>query len=283
MDLGMAFVTLTLFTLMLTLGLNRSLVDLTSLERDPAVLVRGLIVVLVLVPAVIFALLWFFDLSPQVATGLALLAAVPGAPMTSKRAEIAAADPIYTSSLQLALALSAILVTPLILGVFYAVFDLAIEQVSPIAVAKQIAMVTFLPVAIGLVLQRFAPNFVKAIIKPINTLGLILLVLLVLGSIAFVVMAPELRAALNLGGSAFAAILIAVVAALAIGHLAAGDNPARKGGLAVAAVARNIGLALYILGLSDNGPEMVPTVVVFLLVGMTVAILYSLWIRRQVA
>lgn len=283
MNLGMLFVSGTLFTLMLTIGLNRSFVDLTSLERQPALLVRGLIVVLVLVPAVVFALLWFFDLSPQVATGLAVLAAVPGAPMTTKRAEIAAADPVYTSSLQLALALLAILVTPLILGIFFAVFDLTIEQVSPIDVAKQIGMVTFLPVTIGLVLQRFAPKFVKVIIKPINTLGLILLVLMVLGSIAFVAMAPDLRAGLNVGGSAIAAIVIMVVAALAIGHFAGGDNPARQGGLAVAAVARNIGLALYILGLSDNGPEMVPTVVVFLLFGFTLAILYSLWIRRQVA
>jgi BASS family bile acid:Na+ symporter len=283
MNPGLVFVSLTLFTLMLTIGLNRSLVDLTTLERQPAVLVRGLIVVLVLVPAVVFALLWFFDLSPQVATGLAVLAAVPGAPMTTKRAEIASADPIYTSSLQLALALLAIVVTPLILGIFFAVFDLTIENVSPIDVAKQIGMVTFLPVSIGLMLQRFAPKLVAAIIKPINILGLILLVLLVLGSVAFVVMAPDLRAGLNLGGSAMAAIVIMVIAALAIGHFAGGDNPARQGGLAVAAVARNIGLALYVLGLSENGQEMMPTVVVFLLFGFSLAIVYSLWIRRQVA
>jgi BASS family bile acid:Na+ symporter len=282
MDFLFAFFSLTIFTMMLTIGVNQSLGHLIFLWQQPALLFRSLLAVVVLVPAVVFALLWFFDLSPAVATGLAILAAAPGAPLTTKRSEIAAADPVYTTSLQLALALLAILLTPLILAIFYAAFSLTIEAVSPIEVAKQVGKVTFLPVIIGLSLQHFAPKFVATISKPLNILATALLALLVLAVTVVIVMAPELRAGLNVGGPALVAILIMAIAAVAIGHLLGGDNPARRGGLAVASVARNIGLALYILGLTDHGQEIAPTVLVFLLVGLAVAVPYSLWIRRQI-
>jgi BASS family bile acid:Na+ symporter len=282
MEFLFAFFSLTIFTMMLTIGVNQSLDHLISLWQQPALLFRSLLAVVVLVPAVVFALLWFFDLSPAVATGLAILAAAPGAPLTTKRSEIAAADPVYTTSLQLALALLAILVTPLILAIFYAAFSLTIEAVSPFEVAKQVGKVTFLPVIIGLSLQHFAPKFVATIGKPLNILAMVLLGLLVLAVTVVIVMAPELRAGLNVGGPALVAILITAIAAVAIGHLLGGDNPARRGGLAVASVARNIGLALYILGLTESGQEIAPTVLVFLLVGLAVAVPYSLWIRRQI-
>jgi BASS family bile acid:Na+ symporter len=282
MDFLFAFFSLTIFTMMLTIGVNQSLGHLIFLWQQPALLFRSLLAVVVLVPAVVFALLWFFDLSPAVATGLAILAAAPGAPLTTKRSEIAAADPVYTTSLQLALALLAILLTPLILAIFYAAFSLTIEAVSPIEVAKQVGKVTFLPVIIGLSLQHFAPKFVATISKPLNILATALLALLVLAVTVVIVMAPELRAGLNVGGPALVAILIMAIAAVAIGHLLGGDSPARRGGLAVASVARNIGLALYILGLTDHGQEIAPTVLVFLLVGLAVAVPYSLWIKRQI-
>ena len=72
MDLLFSFVALTIFTLMLTIGVTQSVGHLTSLWQQPALLLRSLFAVIVLVPAVVFALLWFSDLPPEVATGLAI-------------------------------------------------------------------------------------------------------------------------------------------------------------------------------------------------------------------
>ncbi len=250
MDILLAFTSLTIFTLMLTIGVNQSLEQLTSLWRQRAVLLRALLAVLVLVPAVVIALLLAFDLSPEVATGLALLAAAPGAPLTTKRSQMAAANIEYVTSLQLTLALLAIVVTPIILGAFYAVFELTTERVSPFEVAWQIARVTFLPVIVGLILQRFAPKLVAVIGKPLNVLANVLFLLLVIAIIGVLAIAPELRAGLLLGWSAIAAILIIAVAAITIGHLLGGPRPDRRAGLAVASLARNVGLALFIAGVS---------------------------------
>jgi len=282
MDILLAFTSLTIFTLMLTIGVNQSLEQLTSLWRQRAVLFRALLAVLVLVPVVVIALLLVFDLSPEVATGLALLAAAPGAPLTTKRSQMAAADQEYVSSLQLILALLAIVVTPLILGIFYEMFALTTERVSPIDVAWQIARVTFLPVIVGLALQYFAPKLAVVIGKPLDVLANALFLLLVIALIVVIAIAPELRANLLLGWSAIAAVLIMAMAAVTIGHLLGGPRPDQRAGLAVASLARNIGLALFIAGVSADEEGMIPTLLAYMLLGTAVQILYSVWIKRQV-
>ena len=282
MDVLLAFTSLTIFTLMLTIGVNQSFEKLTSLWHQRAVLLRGILAVLVLVPAVVMALLLVFDLSPEVATGLALLAAAPGAPLTTKRSQMAGADIDYITRLQLILALLAIVVTPLILGVFYVVSELTIERVSPFQVARQIGFVTFLPVIIGLTLQRFAPKLVAVIGKPLNVLANVFFLLLVIAVIVVLAIAPELRASLLLGWSAISAILIIAVAAVTIGHLLGGPRKEQRAGLAIASLARNIGLALFIAGVNGGEEGIAPTLLVYMFLGVSIQVLYSVWIKRQV-
>jgi BASS family bile acid:Na+ symporter len=282
MELIGTFASITIFTLMLTIGVNETFEQLTSVWRRSAVLLRSLFAVIVLVPAAALILLLVFDLSPAVATGLALLAAAPGAPLTTTRSKIASADLTYVSSLQLALAMLAVVVTPIWLAIYYALFDLTIETIGPTSVATQVAQVTFLPVVIGLLLQHFAPTLTDRIRKPLNVFAGVLFPLLVLVVLIALGMAPELRAKLLLGPVAIAAVLIMVAMALAIGHLVGGRQPQERGGLAIASVARNWGLAVYLATLTEAGAASIPAMTVYLLVGAVACIVYGLWIRRQV-
>ncbi len=84
------FVTITIFSLMLSNGVNYSFQQLISLWREPEVLFRSLLAVIVLVPIGGVLVWWVFDVPPAVATGLAVLAAAPGAPLTTKRVEMKA-------------------------------------------------------------------------------------------------------------------------------------------------------------------------------------------------
>ena len=81
------FVKITIFSLMLAIGSNLCFEEMLSLWRKPALLFRGLLAVVVLVPLVLILLLKLFNLPPEVMTGLALLAASPGAPLTTKRSQ----------------------------------------------------------------------------------------------------------------------------------------------------------------------------------------------------
>ena len=281
MDLLLNFATLTIFTLMLTIGVNQSFADLTSLWRDRTKLLRALLAAVILVPAVFFVVLNVLELPIEVASALALLAAAPGAPLITKRSQLVKADPVYTSSLQLVLALLAIIVTPLLLTIFYASFELSVERVNAFQVAKQIAVVTFVPVVIGLSLRYFLPDVVARIQKPLNLLANGLFILLLLALVALLVAVPELRAKLLLGWAAIFAILIVATAAVVIGHLMGGSRRDQRAGLAISCLARNVGLALFIAGLSNNQATVIAPIVAYILVGGLVQVAYSMWIKRQ--
>lgn len=281
MDMFMGLVTLTVFTLMLTIGVNNSFQQLTSLWRKRSQLFKALFAVVILVPAFVFFLMSVLNLSPQVSYALALLAAAPGAPLTTKRSQMVLADPEYTSSLQLILALSAIVITPVLLSVFGVSFDLGIERVRAVHVAQQILTVTFVPVVIGLLVQYFAPKLIEVVQKPLNLIANLLFLMMAVGLIAILVAAPELRAQLALGWPAIAAIVTMALAAVTVGHLIGGPRRDQRAGLAIACLARNLGLALFIAGLGGQLEKVLPSILVYMLLGVAVQVIYSVWVKRQ--
>jgi BASS family bile acid:Na+ symporter len=275
------FVAVTIFSLMLAIGVNHSFRQATYLARQPGLLVRSLLSVVVLVPGIVGGLLWAFSLPPEVATGLAVLAAVPGAPLTTKRVELAGGDLQYAVNLQLTLAVLAVVVTPLILSVYFSVFDLVIEKVSLLDVARQVARVTFLPVIAGFLVRRFLPGVAARIGNPLRVLANILLIILVLVLVVFLAIAPDLRAMLNLGWPATSAIVLMVALSLAAGHFLGGPTQEKRAVLAVASIARNVGLALFVAGLSDYGQKFVPTLLTYLILGGLLSVPYAVWSKRR--
>jgi BASS family bile acid:Na+ symporter len=275
------FVSLTIFTLMFALGANHSFEELTSLWRRPGLLLRSLLAVVFFVPLVVVLLLWVLDLPRTAATGLAVLAAAPGAPLTYKRSQMAGGDPTYTASLQLTLALLAVGITPVILSLFSYLFELVIGGVTLFQVARQVAQVTFLPVMIGLSLQQFAPRVAEVLRKPVRLLADILFILLLLMLVLLLTLVPELRGMLNVGWLAMLAILFMVVVSLTIGHLLGGPGRDQRSALATACIARNVGLALFIAELSGYGQHFIPTILAYMILGGLLAVPYAIWSKRQ--
>ena len=270
-------VTITIFTLMLAIGVNLSIEELLSLWRRPVLLLRALLAVVVLVPLVVIILLRLFDLSSGVATGLALLAASPGAPLTTKRSQMAGGNFPHSVNLQLTLASLAVFITPFTLAIFYGLFDLETERVMVSQVFRQVARVQFLPVILGLLIQKFSPKTTSIIGKPLiliaNTLFLLLLILLII---------PGFRLILQIGILPLVAIVMMVVISLAIGHIFGGSEVDKRSALAIACIARNIGLAIYIAYLSNSQQQVIPTLISYAILGALIAIPYSTWSKRQV-
>jgi BASS family bile acid:Na+ symporter len=275
------FITATIFSLMFALGVNHSFRQVTYLLRQPSLMVRSLLSVLVVVPGIVVFLLWVFSLSPAVATGLAVLAAAPGAPIGYKRIEMAGGEMEYGVNLQLTLALLAVVVTPLTLAVFYSIFDLVIDRVAPLDVARQVAQVTFLPVIAGFLIRYFLPALADRISNPLRILGNTLLIILVLVVVVILAIAPDLRMKLNLGWVATMAIVLMVALSLATGHFLGGPTQEKRTALAITSIARNFGLALFIAGLTDCGQEFVPTLFTYLILGGVLSVPYMVWSKRR--
>lgn len=276
--LFLILVKLAIFTLMLALGVNLSLDKGFRAWRRPGPLLRGLLAVVVLVPIAVMLLLLVFDLPPAVATGLALLAAAPGAPLTTKRAQMAGANLPYTWTLQLTLAALAVGITPLTLKIFYALFELETETVSPLEVARQVAVVQLLPVSLGILLRRFASTVADWIGKPLILLANVLFLLLVV-----LLVVPSIHILIHFGLLPTLAIVCTAAIALAIGHLVGGPATDQRAALATASIARNIGLALFVASLSHTEELLAPTLVSYMVLGSLVAMPYALWIRRREA
>jgi len=179
------------------------------------------------------------------------------------------------------LALLAVLVTPLILAIFGGFFELPTERMTPFEVAIQVGEVTFLPVVIGLLIQRISPGIAGRIAKPVRVIANALFILLFLVVIVLVVVAPDLRAMLWLGWLPTVVIVIMVGVSLAIGHLLSGTPQERRSVLAVASIARNVGLALFIANLCDSGQQFIPTLLTYMVLGALLAVPYSVWSKRR--
>jgi BASS family bile acid:Na+ symporter len=282
-----------IFILMLSLGVSQSLRELGAFWRRQGSLLRSLLSVIVIFPVVVFLLLKLVNVPAGVASGLAILAAAPGAPVTYKRSALAGGNPAYTTSLHLTLAILTILVTPFILYLFYGQFDLDMERgITLLEVAEQVAAVQFLPIGIGLLLQRIAPNFVEAIRQPLSRIAHLAFLLLV-GIFLFpLILWSILQLVWPIGLRAIALMAAVVVITLVSGYLLGGTTRLRpeqalvgseRAALAIATIARNLGLALLIADLSEAAPSIMPTILGYALVSMVVAVPFSIWSKRQLS
>ncbi|KOP23064.1 Na+-dependent transporter [Hapalosiphon sp. MRB220] len=269
---------LTVFSIMLTLGVELPFKELLDFWQKPGLLARSLLAVIV-IPAIVIALvLLVFNLPKTFAIALVLLIASPGPALLTKRAAMAGASFDYVLSLQVTLALLAVMVTPLILKLFSFLTPYTNENVNFLLVAKQITLVQFLPLSLGLAIRTIwselaeeINNFLKAIA---NTLFIVL-------SIFALVVGLNLIPGLGII-PLLVAILITLLG-LMIGHvLASGYEADIQSGLAVTTIARNVGLAIFIA--TKNGQaQLVPVIVALLIVGIVAGLPYSVWIKQKIA
>ncbi|MGL5035533.1 MAG: bile acid:sodium symporter family protein [Microcystaceae cyanobacterium] len=266
----------TIFSLMLSTGVNLSLEKMLSFWQKPALLFRALFAVVVLVPLVVFILLKCFYLPPEVMIGLVLLAVSPGAPLTTKRSQMAGARFRYSASLQLTLALLAVIITPITLSIFAFFFQGIPDRVKILEVAQQVTIVQFLPVILGLLLQKYGSKYTQEIARPLTIISnSLFLVLIVLASIVGI---PLM---FKVWGLPLVAIAIMVIISLSIGHLLGGSDRETRSVLAISCIARNVGLALFIAVLNDVQKQVIPTLIAYLILGSILGIVYSIWNKDQ--
>lgn len=271
-------VTVTIFFLMLALGSKLSVENILSFWRKPASVFRALLAVSLLVPLEVILLMKFFHLPPEVRIGLALLAAAPGAPLSTKRSQIAGGSLGYAASLQLTLAILAVFVTPSTLAIFAFLFADISQKVAILDVARQVIMVQILPVSLGLFINKFAPTFAQRIAQPLTLMADSLFLGLVILACIFGLPLLYKLWVLPLG-----AIAIMVIASLGIGHALGRLDHDTRSTLAIFCVARNFGLALFIAILNHVEQQVIPTLVAYLILGTCICVPYSIWNKRRLA
>ncbi len=279
-EVVLVFTGVVVFAQMYGLGTRQEVGSIRALLSDTSLLFRSLISVLVAMPLATLVIIFLLPVRPEVALGLAILAAAPGAPLTTRRSEAAAADFNYVASLQLLLALLAVVYTPFVLFLFSHLPQVAVTPVSLDTVAAQVGLVTFLPAVLGWASARAVPrlrnrhNKVVAIVSK----GLYLLFLAAL--LAALALLPDLRQSLAIGWTTAFSVVILCAVALASGYTLGGPVRSKRAGLAIATIARNIGLSLYIAEQSELSYPAIPTILLFALIGVCMALPASVVFKR---
>jgi len=269
-------VRLTLFLLMFSLGLDFTLQNFLAFWRKPGFVLRALMSTLVVFPLLVIVVLQIATLPQSAIIGLVVLAAAPGAPLTTRRITMAGGDFHLGADLQITLAALAVITTPLVLMLFdRALADIHLG-ISPRQVALNVAIVQGLPIGLAVLLSRYRPGLATAVAMFVGKAANILFTI-----IAAVLLVTGFDLVIEAGWRANLVISLVVAMALAAGHLLGGPDAQTRTTLAIATIARNMGLALFIIVLSSSEKRELAVLVTYMIVGFTLAVPYNLWRRRS--
>ena len=170
---------LALALIMLGLGLGLTLQDFTRILKTPKDFLLGLISQLIILPIVAFILIKFLDTTPEIALGVMIIAAAPGGITSNILTKFANGDVALSISLTAVISIISIVTVPLIvftsadlLGISF-----ASESINITSTALKMALVVAVPVIIGMLVRRFADNFISSRTSLINKItGLLFLV-----------------------------------------------------------------------------------------------------------
>ena len=280
-DAILLFTGVVVFAQMFDIGLRQGPGDLARLFGRPGLLLRSLLSVLVIVPLAAFVLVATLPVPREVALGIVLLAAAPGAPLTTRRSQMAGADDGYVTALQLTLAALAVVFMPAAVAAFGPVLDPSVPTPAPGQVARQIAVVTILPVTLGWLFARFAPGILRRRAPLLSRAAKVLFLAFALVVVLALAFVPDLRASILIGWAGAGTLAAMAAVGIAAGHLLGGPGAERRGGLATASVARNLGLALYVAESAPETVDAIPTILTYALIGILLAVPYALWIKGR--
>jgi len=153
---------LALALIMLGLGLGLTIKDFTRVVTQPKDFFVGLICQLILLPIVAFILIKILNKPIELALGVMIIAAAPGGVTSNVLTKFANGDVALSVSLTAIISLISIISVPLIvfnsadiLGIDYLSKDISMNSIS----LKMFLVVT-LPVVIGMIIRKFASNFI---------------------------------------------------------------------------------------------------------------------------
>jgi len=266
-------VAVTLFVVMLSVGIGIAPTELRWVWRRPAPMLRGLFAVLVAVPVVALGLTRLFELPRFVEVGIVLMSIAPGAPVALRRSLGAGGHHAFAPSLQISVVLLAVVSMPLSIAALNHLYA-GHATISPLAVARQVFVAQLLPLGLGIAARQFREATVARLDPKLRRIASALLI----ATVALVLVnlwGPTVGA----GARVLAAISLTTVAALAVGHLLGGPEPAMRTAVAISSAARNPGLALLVATQNQAPPAVVATILAYLVVSVFTIGPYVAWRR----
>ncbi|MGA1112843.1 MAG: bile acid:sodium symporter family protein [Candidatus Pelagibacter sp.] len=168
--------------IMLGLGLGLTGKDFLRVIQNPRDFFVGLICQLILLPVVAYILILIFNTSAELALGVMIIAAAPGGVTSNVLTKFAKGDVALSISLTAVISLVSIISVPFIIFTSAGLIGITniSSEITMTGIALKMALVVTIPVLTGMIIRKFAENFVSSNISLIEkiTSGLFAIVFL---------------------------------------------------------------------------------------------------------
>jgi bile acid:Na+ symporter, BASS family len=262
--------------IVIALGMHCPFGAAVSLFRDPGLLLRSVLSMNVVMPFVAVVIAANTSLSLPVKVALMALAVAPVPPVLPPKELRLVARESYVFGLLVVMALLSIVLVPLTIAIFGAVFGRQ-AYINPLIVARVVALSVLAPLALGMVFRHFFPALAaraQPLLSKAGTVVLLagLLIILLHGWRGFVDIADS--------RTLVACAAVALIG-VAVGHFLGGPNSDDRTVLALATASRHPGIAAAVGGaLFPGDRRIVLTVLLYLIVASIVTMPYSAWRKR---
>jgi BASS family bile acid:Na+ symporter len=165
--------------IMLGLGLGLKLEDFTRIFKAPRDFIVGFISQLIILPIVACILILIFKTPPEIAIGVMIIAAAPGGVTSNIMTKFADGDVALSISLTAVISLLSIITVPLIIFTsadFLGIVEIS-KNISMTGIALKMFLVVSVPVILGMIIRKFAENFISSKVGIFNKLNVVLFII----------------------------------------------------------------------------------------------------------
>lgn len=260
-----------------SIGMNVAPGTALRFLKNPVPVSKAMLAMFVAMPLFALLVTWLLPLEPAVRVALLALAVSPMPPVLPRKEVKLGADMDYAIGIQVAAMLTALVAAPIFILLYANVFGRHVSfEAGPML---QVLLLTIGgPLAAGILLKRFAPEFAARWRDPMGKAGT---VTLALGALVMIVAAwPGIWSAV--GNGTLVAIALMTGFGLAAGHLLGGPDPDHRNALAVATASRHPGVAIGLAAMTDTVTmqPVVGAILLYLLAGAVFGLPYTRWAKR---
>ncbi|MEO0539885.1 MAG: bile acid:sodium symporter family protein [Cyanobacteria bacterium P01_A01_bin.105] len=275
------FLPLALFFIMLGMGLGLTVTDFRRVLTSPKPVLLGVAAQLVMLPLLGFGLATIFPLSPELAVGVIILAACPGGPTSNLVSYLVKGNVALSITLTAISSLVTVFTIPFVvnLGMQQFLNEAVVLRLPFLETVLQIAVITLVPVSLGMVLHAYLPRFAARVEKGVKWLSLFFLALIIVGLLVKE-RANVAGFLLQVGWVTLTLNVLAMGLGYGIATFAKLDNPSAKA-ISVEVGIQNGTLAIAVATtLLDNSTMAIPAAIYSLLMFLTSAIFAGI-VRQQ--
>ena len=159
-----------LFLVMASFGLKTRAGEVLAALRDTSLILRGVLAVNVVVPAVAVVACLLLPIDHSVRIGIVIMAISPLAPVLPAKMSCGEFDTSRAVGLYVALILVAVVLVPLTVALLSAIFP-ANASLEVTALAKLVGLTVLLPILVGLAIGTWAPGLARPVGRVTAILG----------------------------------------------------------------------------------------------------------------